>query len=563
MAILAKPRSVRFIQMLRLAVVLFTAAAVFFFLRDSYGGDAVFVVDIPLAALIAVNILSTLWLWQHLRRSGTVEEEQFYLQVFLDVMLMGMVVFYTGASSSTLTLVFLLPVILASAFLYLRGSLFAASLSTIVLATLFYLDVNGWLAGYGPNYLQSALDFMTDEDAPLLLAQSITTILALFATAAISGYLAENQLSIIRELGELTRRLERIRINTSDVLTNLESGLLTVDADGTIIFLNRTAREILQVEETEPEGRNYETVFSGRLEPFGEFVRTILGKSSPLSARNELQLETADGKILPLGLTPTLLRDAHTTRGMVLIFQDLTQAKVTEDKIRRQDRLAAIGELGAGIAHELRNPLASISGSAEVLQSSLSVGAEDRRLLNLIVKESIRINDIVEQFLSYARIQQEDRHRIDLRELVGEVVTLAKNHPSYREGQQISVELDRCPPIMADAAQMKQVFLNLILNGLEATKGSGSISIRMPIEGEELSVGDGLSEIWVQDEGPGVPEDEIDSIFEPFYTNKQGGTGLGLAVVYRIMESNEGRILYAPTSDGTSTFRIYLPKGGK
>ncbi|MCK4772971.1 MAG: PAS domain S-box protein, partial [Candidatus Latescibacteria bacterium] len=334
MAILAKPSSVRFVQMLRLAVVLFTAAAVFFFLRDSYGGDAVFVVDIPLAALIAVNILSTLWLWQHLRRSGTVEEEQFYLQVFLDVMLMGMVVFYTGASSSTLTLLFLLPVILASAFLYLRGSLFAASLSTIVLAALFYLDVNGWLADYGPNYLQSALDFMTDEDAPLLLAQSITTILALFATAAISGYLAENQLSIIRELGELTRRLERIRINTSDVLTNLESGLLTVDADGTIIFLNRTAREILQVEEPEPEGRNYDIVFSGRLEPIGEFVRTILGRSSPLSARNELQLETADGEILPLGLTPTLLRDAHTTRGMVLIFQDLTQAKVTEDKIR-------------------------------------------------------------------------------------------------------------------------------------------------------------------------------------------------------------------------------------
>jgi two-component system sensor histidine kinase PilS (NtrC family) len=110
---------------------------------------------------------------------------------------------------------------------------------------------------------------------------------------------------------------------------------------------------------------------------------------------------------------------------------------------------------------------------------------------------------------------------------------------------------------------MKQVFLNLILNGLEATKGPGSISIRMPIEGEELSVGDGLAEIWVQDEGPGVPEDETDSIFEPFYTNKQGGTGLGLAVVYRIMESNEGRILYAPTSDGTSTFRIYLPKRGK
>jgi len=559
MAILAKPASIRFIQILRLAVVFFTSIAVYVLLRDTYGQDAIFVVDIPLLSLITVNLLSSVWLWQHMRKSGAVEEEQVYLQIFLDVMLMGMMVFYTGASSSTLNLLFLLPVMLASAYLYLRGTLFAASLSTIVLVTLFFLDSNGWLAEYGTNYLQVPLDFMNDIESQLIFAKSIVTVLVLFAVASISGYVAENHLSTMGELIEVTRRLERIRINTSDVLTHMESGLLTVDEDGRIIFLNRAATEILQIEGLNNENQNYMSIFTGRLKPIRDFVEQYLNGYADISARNELQLETKEGSYMPLGLSPALLTEGDSIRGLIVVFQDLTQAKVTENKIRRQDRLAVIGELAAGIAHELRNPLASISGSAEVLQTGLDVEGEDRQLLDLIVNESYRINDIVEQFLSYARIQKMDRQNIKLQELVNEVVALVKNHPSYTEGKEIVVELDNCPPVMVDAAQMKQVFLNLVLNGLEAVNGTGKICVCTPAEGEKHIDGPGYVEIWVQDDGPGVPEEQTESIFEPFHTNKRGGTGLGLAVVYKIMESNDGRVLYAPPSDGKSTFRVILP----
>lgn len=559
MAILAKPASIRLIQILRLAVVIFVSLAVYFLLRDTYGSDALFVVDIPLISLIIVNILSSVWLWQRMKRSGAVDEDQVYLQIFLDVLLMGMVVFYTGASSSTLHIVFLLPVMLASAYLYLRGSLFAASLSTIVLATLFILDSNGWLADYGTNYVQAPLDFINDINSQLLFAKSIIMVLVLFAVASISGYVAENHLSIVGELLEVTRRLERIRINTSDVLTHMESGLLTVDERGRIIFLNRAATEILQIDGLETENLSYESVFTGRLEPIKNFVERILKGSANFSTRNELQLETREGSFMPLGLSPALLTDRGNIRGLIVVFQDLTQAKVTENKIRRQDRLAVIGELAAGIAHELRNPLASISGSAEVLQSGLDVEGEDRQLLNLIVNESVRINDIVEQFLSYARIQQMDRQRVNLQELVNEVAVLVKNHPSYTEGKEVVVELDSCPPVLVDAAQMKQVFLNLLLNGLEAFEGTGRICVCTPTDGEKHIAVKGQIEIWVQDDGPGVPEEQIESIFEPFHTNKRGGTGLGLAVVYKIMESNDGRIFYATPSDGKSTFRVLLP----
>jgi len=422
------------------------------------------------------------------------------------------------------------------------------------------LDANGWLADYGTNYLQAPLDFVNDIDSQLLFARSIITVLVLFAAAAISGYVAENHLTIVGELLEVTGRLERIRINTSDVLTHMESGLLTIDREGKIIFLNRAATEILQIEGTENEGRNYTSVFAGRLEPIRDFMRQILEGSSDLNTRNELKLQTREGSYMPLGLSPALLTDGDTIRGLIVVFQDLTQAKVTENRIRRQDRLAAIGELAAGIAHELRNPLASISGSAEVLQSGLDVEGEDRQLLDLIVNESVRINDIVEQFLNYARIQEMDRQRINLQELVNEVITLVKNHPSYTDGKEIITELENCPPVLVDAAQMKQVFLNLLLNGLEAVDGKGKICVCTSAEGEKHIAGKGQIEIWVQDDGPGVLEEHIESIFEPFHTDKRGGTGLGLAVVYKIMESNNGRILYAPPSDGKSTFRILLPR---
>lgn len=562
MAILARPRSVRFVQMLRLAVLLFIAAVAFFVRRDSYGDSAVYVVDIPLISLIIANILSTLWLYQHLRIHGTLEEEQLYLQVFLDVLAMALVVFYTGASESTLTLIFLVPVILASAFLYLRGSLFAASLSAVLLAALFLLDTSGWLADYGQNYRQTAVDFSSAADAQLLILEWILITLALFAAAATSGYVAERQLFILGEIGVLTHRLERFRLSTSDVLSHLDSGLVTIDSDSKIIFLNRAAREILRIEGLEPEGRSFEMVLSGKLEPLSDLVRKALD-GIPLSRRNEVDIELDGGSVIPLGITPTVLRDEQDIRGVVLIFQDLTEAKVLEEKIRRQDRLAVIGELAAGIAHELRNPLASISGSAEVLSSGLDLDEEDRKLLDLVVNESSRINDIVEEFLNYSRIQKTERQPVLLRDMIEDVMSLAKNHPSYGDGRDMEIALKDDIVVMADPAQLKQVFLNLVLNGLEALDGPGFVRVTHPPEGEGLEVDRDMVEIWVQDNGPGIPPDEIKLIFEPFYTNKRGGTGLGLAVVQRIIESHDGQILYKPDVGANSTFRVFLPRGEK
>ncbi len=563
MPTLVRPRIVQFIRILRLSVVLFVAAAGFLIMRSSFRNIAVFVVDIPLAAILAAQALVAFW-----QRSATggdrpvSADHPLYWQVVLDVLVMALVVFYTGASSSPFTLLFLIPVILASAFLNLRGSLFAASLSTVFLAAIIVIDAQGWLADYGALYAQVplALDFSDSAETAELLIRFLVPAFSIFAAAFISGYLAENQLRIAGEVGELTRRLERIRLNTSDVLENIETGLVTVGADGFIIFFNLAAREILELDSPEPEGRLYNIVFEGRFDPLRQIVRTVL-EGAPMERRNEMRIELESGRVIPLWVTPTVLRTPYGIRGVVLIFQDITDAKLLEERIRRQDRLAVIGELAAGIAHELRNPLASISGSAEVLKDSLELSGDDAHLLGLMVKESQRINQIVEDFLNYSRIQATDRHPVDLAALAAEVAGLARNHPSHHKDHRIEIALEGCPSVRADSAQMKQVLLNLVLNGLQAIPDGGRVVIRRPGPGEARPLGPGRVEIWVQDDGPGVAPADVTRVFEPFYTRKRGGTGLGLAVVQRIVESHEGRIVYAPPPDGRSTFRIHLPAG--
>ncbi len=472
---------------------------------------------------------------------------------------MGLVVFYTGATSSPLALIMLVPVVLASAYLYLRGSLFAASLSLVVLAALFWLDAMGWLQNYGPIYNQEAIAFPLAEQSDLIRDWLIIAF-ALFIAAAISGFIAQNQIGIIRELGELTRRLERFRINTADVLGNIDSGIVTVDADGNIIFMNRAALEILQYHGPNPEGRQYTLVLSGGLEPLSPFISDPL-TGGPAKRRNEVVITSGSGIEIPLGISTTILSGNEGVRGVVLIFQDITEAKLLDERIRRQDKLAVTGELAAGIAHELKNPLASLSGSAEVLRESLRPEGEDGRLLDLVVRESARINESIEKFLNYSRIQQSDIRPLSLRTLFEEVAVLAGNHPSCEAGKEVLVELDTEVLILADEGQMKQIFLNLVLNGLEALEDPGTVVLRLPPENERKVVDEKLMEVWVQDSGPGVSVDETGAIFEPFYTSKRGGHGLGLAVVQRIVEAHDGYIVYDPDSDGTSTFRVFLPGG--
>jgi two-component system sensor histidine kinase PilS (NtrC family) len=251
------------------------------------------------------------------------------------------------------------------------------------------------------------------------------------------------------------------------------------------------------------------------------------------------------------------LRDAGgEKRGVIAVFTDLTEVVEMRERVRKADRLAAVGELAAGIAHELRNPLASISGSIEVLAGELELGGEDRRLMDLITRESDRLDRIISDFLEYARLRPPSRASVAIDTVLEEVLVLLRNNAPKSEG--VDIRLARrgnLPEVRADDEQMRQVFMNLGVNSCEAMRGGGTLEIvAEPVGGDWVRVA-------FRDTGPGIDPELVGRLFEPFFTTKEGGTGLGLALANRIVEAHGGRIEYRARARGGAEFMIMLPTG--
>ncbi|KAA3634914.1 MAG: hypothetical protein DWP97_05920, partial [Calditrichaeota bacterium] len=233
-----------------------------------------------------------------------------------------------------------------------------------------------------------------------------------------------------------------------------------------------------------------------------------------------------------IGLSTSVLKEEDgTIRGVIAIFTDLTDAKQMESKIRMADRLAAVGELSASIAHEIRNPLASISGSVEVLKSELTVSEENEKLMNLIVKESDRLTMILDEFLIYARIDRTEYNKVELMHLISEVIDILYHHSSYHSDISVEIESDESIVyIIGDERLIKQLLLNLVMNAAEAIGNNpGQILFKVAVYESQQKV-----ELFIQDSGPGIPEEAKKNIFKPFFSTKKLGTGLGLSIVHRI-----------------------------
>jgi len=250
-------------------------------------------------------------------------------------------------------------------------------------------------------------------------------ILTFYLVAFISGFLVERLKRKDRELADTSLALKQAKLETDDILKHLNSGLFTIDRDGKIVYFNHAAEEILGYNESEAKGRDMRDLFSGRMPQLVESLLEVLN-SKKQTPRNEMEIINRDGIKIPLGMSTSLLLDTNkTVRGVIAIFQDLTETKKMEEQIRAADRLAAVGELSAAIAHEIRNPLTAISGSVEVLNSEIDVSGENRRLLDLILRESNRLNDILSDFLLYARSRRVAFNRVELCHLISEAVEVA------------------------------------------------------------------------------------------------------------------------------------------
>ncbi|MCK4631871.1 MAG: PAS domain S-box protein [candidate division Zixibacteria bacterium] len=478
------------------------------------------------------------------------------LQFLFEISIESGIIYATGNVNSQFSALFILTIVSASLAYRLVGSLLVASLVSFAYAFIIWLG------------LSSSVDaqFSLDALQTIFIAQDsvfysiFLHILIFYLVAFISGYLAERLRRQDQELVNTSLALRKARLETDDILRHVNSGLLTLDSRGFVVYFNRAAERILDCREVEVRGLRCQEAFYERMPALVECLENAVdnGLEHP---RREIEILARNGTVVPLGLSTSILtEEGHKLRGVIAIFSDLTEAKRLEAKVRTADRLAAIGELSASIAHEIRNPLASISGSVEVLKSELNVSGENERLMSLIVKESHRLSQILTDFLSYARIDRPTYTKVELCHLVAEIIEILYHHESFSDKVDVRFEsAESIVYVVGDEGLIKQLLLNLAVNACEAFEGRGGrLAFRLSINRKR-----GTVELGVDDDGPGMPPEVIKKMYQPFFSTKKEGTGLGLSIVHRICTAMRmGVQLSSQVGEGTSfaiEMKIFAP----
>ncbi|MGD9905819.1 MAG: nitrogen regulation protein NR(II) [Vicinamibacterales bacterium] len=445
------------------------------------------------------------------------------LHFALDTLLIAGFVVATGGVSSVFTPLFALPVVAAAGVQYRHGSLRMAAFASACLLAI----VGGQYTLYPP----------AGDDAVLPAADvaRITVginVFAFFSVAFLAGQLAENLRRADVLVEAASEKIADLEAFNRTVIDHLASGLLTMDAAGRVLTANRAAATIT----------GWPGAVAGM--PAAEALQLPPGFTADLAAagpttrarRVDYTFQRPDGRTIELGVSAAPLPLGGGERGVIFTFQDVTDIKGLERTAQVRQRLAAVGEMAAGIAHEIRNPLASMSGAMQMLRGELALSEEQAKLMDIVLRESDRLNSTISSFLAYARPGRVDVTRIDARRPVQDAAALLRTSPETAESHVIAVEVPDTPVWLdADEHQLRQIIWNLATNGLKAMPDGGRLVLFAGRDGDDALVG-------VRDEGTGIPADEVDAIFHPFRGSFARGSGLGLAIVHRIVTDYNGRI---------------------
>ena len=448
--------------------------------------------------------------------------------VLNDVVLASSALYLTGGPESPFVFLFPIAIITACLMGGQRLGSISAGLNTAAYALLFWLS------------------FDPSRELPRQLFNFFVNMAAFNITALLAIILGRRLWKAERHISEMTDSLHRLEEIQRHLINSMKSGLVTVDEEGRILYFNIAATEIL--------GPLFGNAYAKSLDEVWPEGAALLNNclSYKRGDRKEICIRE-DGRTRYLGISCFPIHDNKDRfLGYGLIFQDITEAKEQARRLQMIDRLAALGEMAAGLAHEIRNPLASIRGAAEFMASSGQGEGQGAKLLDIIVKETERLEELTRSFLLYGRPESKKMEILDLSALVRNVVELL----SKRKGFQQTRIKDQIPAGLsarADAQLMKQVFLNLILNAWQALPKEGGEII---LKGREK---DGRVEIRVIDNGHGISEEDISSIFNPFFTTKPDGTGLGLSIVHRIVTQFNGELKVDSAPGEGSVFTVILP----
>ena len=482
-----------------------------------------------------------------LRYSRKLQQILTYSQIIWDLLLVTILILLTGGISSPYSFLYILSIINASVLLARREAIYTASLCAILYGALLDFQFYGKLGYFGLSQYPAQL-----HGASYVFYTIFINILAYYLTAFLTGYLAERAQKSEYALIEKEIDYEELERLNSSIVFNLDSGLLTLNNEGRIRVFNRHAADLTGLSQE----RAYDRLLSEILPGF-----SVPGPHEADIRKGEWTYQSPSGATTILGFKTVPLFDKDDNRaGIIIAFQDISKIKSMEADLKKADRLAALGELSARIAHEVRNPLAAISGSVQLIAQGERVAAPDKKLLEIVLRETDRLNELIGDFLAYARPTQPMKMSIQLRPFIADLTALLLKDPRFEHVVVCNDSLEDLF-IEVDRDQFQQVFWNLLVNAADAMPAGGKICIGSEIlANQDLGVylGD-VVKIIVSDNGTGMSREEMKRVFEPFFTTKQGGTGLGLATVYRIVEAHSGVILMDSTYGAGTTFTIYLP----
>ena len=469
----------------------------------------------------------------------------------IDAVIISAAIMLSGGVDSLFTILYMLPIVAAASVQFRRGGLQLATLSSILFVGLVLLQYL-----YAADNIALPFNLSKADLPPANVAQYTVALntFGFFAVAVLSGSLADRARKGEVRLEQATEEIADLQAFNQYVLDNLLSGLATADARGRLVTFNRSAMLITGRLGALPIGEPAVEVLQL---PAGFVVSVTQDLARVRSKRTDYQFRRPDDQLIEVGVSVAALPLPDGTRGFIYTFQDVTDVKRFEQGARLQQRLAAVGEMAAGIAHEIRNPLASMSGSMQMLKQELPLSADQAQLMDIVLRESERLNQTIKSFLAYARPQRFQVQPLDLRPMLQETAMLLRNSTEVEERHAIEVRLpEQAVMIDADEGQIRQIIWNLATNGLRAMPDRGTLTLSAS---EELLGEDRRAVLLVEDDGVGIAPEDVDAIFQPFRGSFGKGTGLGLAIVHRIVTDYGGQIdVRSRPGQGTS-FRVAFP----
>jgi two-component system sensor histidine kinase PilS (NtrC family) len=467
---------------------------------------------------------------------------QYWFQFTLDAIMITWLVWRTGDLSSPYITLYFVLISIASIFLRPNSTLAIAFICAAMFSALALTTKLSIVAGTGP------------ESSISKTIQIVTfNLVALLVVGLLASRLADRRTSG-EELEATAKTLANLRALHERIIESIRSGLITTDLDGNIYTFNAAAAEITGRAAAEMTGRPIFELFGD----IHEQIELAVEHNFDLTQlpRFETDLSTPDGFAVRIGYSISqLFSEENEPSGLIITFQDLTQIRSMEESIRRKDRMAAVGRVGAGLAHEIRNPLGAMRGAIQVLESNMPPDSIQSDLMSIILRESDRLNSIITNFLSYARPKTGNFTEVDVCEAIRDTATLLKHGPDVSESHKLILNIPEKPIFVnADLTQLKQIFWNLARNAFQAMPDGGELKIRLE------AIANRRVRITVEDNGHGMSPDRVEQLFEPFSNSTSGGTGLGLSIVYQIIRDHNGTINVRSAEGEGTTITIELPR---